>query len=644
MIARAHGATAAGPLFRAWRLRSTLLLLSLMLLLALAAAGMLTSHVLSIGQSRLAVIESTRVLESAFEHLHQGAVRYVEHAPRDYPDYWRDTTLHFAELKADLAQIDQSMVDLGRTLHGLAQPGLGGWPGARLLDRAIARHAELSRFWEGFAQEHARKLGPTDQPRLEWGAAYIVAEAAAVRRHLDRLLEANRELVDAQLRFAENVMRVGIPAGYGLLMLCLLFYGARLFNRLGRILQVSAAVARGRFGEQAPLDRADELSELAAAINRISRNTAIVLDLIERIGQSQGLNALLRSTATALAPLLALRSLALHPAGESGSGQAMVGAALAKEDLAVAGSSRDQSDGEEEPRHLALLLTLRHGPGYWLRLSYEASAPVSADDQELLRNIAPLIAHGADRSLLTENLLTATVEGLARLAESRDPETGDHLLRMARYSRVIGEALLNDGDSSALPASDCVADQRFLDDLERFAPMHDIGKVGVADAILRKPGSLTVAEREAMQLHPVIGAAVLRACSAQLPAHHRSIFQVAIDIAEAHHERYDGSGYPHGLRGLAIPLAARIVAVADVLDALTTRRPYKEAWDWNRAYAWLIEQSGSHFDPMVVAAAVRCRSALEQVADAVNASERPQPPSAPAHDSLLGSAFATEAA
>ncbi len=633
MSGEAHQTALAEPVFRAFRLRLTLLLLSLLMLLALAGTGMMTSHVLSIGQSRLALIESTRVLESSFEHLYRGAIRYVEHAPRDYPDYWRDTTLHFAELQADLAQINQAMSELGETLTGLDQPGPGSWPGADLLRQAIARHAELNGHWRQFEREHARQLGPGDQPRLEWGAAYIVAEAEAVRRQLERVLEANRLLVDAQLQFADRAMRYGIPGIYAVLAVFLWLYGARLFTRLGRILAVSVAVARGAFGAQAPVGRNDELGELAASINRISRNTAIVLDLIERTGRSQGLNDLLRSTASALAPLLRLRSLSLHPAGESGSGQAMVGAALAEEHI-TAEAQEQEAPVTEEIQHLPLLLSLQHGPSYWLRLSYTSPLALSGNDLALLRNVAPLVAHGADRGLLTENLLTAAVEGLARLAESRDPETGEHLLRMARYSRRIGEAM----------AAVERLDQRFLDDLERFAPMHDIGKVGVDDAILRKPGPLTDAERQAMQLHPVIGGAVLRACSAQLPAHHRSIFRVAIDIAEAHHERYDGSGYPHGLRGLAIPLAARIVAVADVLDALTTRRPYKDAWDWDRAYAWLVAQSGSHFDPMVVAAAVRCRSALEHSANIDTAPEQPLPPSAPAHYSLLGSAHATGAA
>jgi HD-GYP domain-containing protein (c-di-GMP phosphodiesterase class II) len=142
--------------------------------------------------------------------------------------------------------------------------------------------------------------------------------------------------------------------------------------------------------------------------------------------------------------------------------------------------------------------------------------------------------------------------------------------------------------------------------------MHDIGKVGLGDDILRKPGPLTEAERREMERHPAIGAEVLRRCEAQVNALGFSIFGMAIDIAEGHHERFDGTGYPARRSGRAIPLAARIVAVADVFDALTSRRPYKEAWPVERALALMDSQSGKHFDPDVLAA---FRRALPRILD-----------------------------
>ncbi len=170
-----------------------------------------------------------------------------------------------------------------------------------------------------------------------------------------------------------------------------------------------------------------------------------------------------------------------------------------------------------------------------------------------------------------------TVQRLSRAAEFRDPETGAHLMRMAHYAQHIATRL----------GLDAAAQQLLL----AAAPMHDIGKVGIPDHILCKPGRLDAAELAIMRTHAQIGADILAGSRSPL-------LQTAAAIALAHHEKYDGSGYPHGLRGEQIPLFARIVAVADVFDALTSARPYKRAWGLDEAAAFLHAQRGLHFDPV----------------------------------------------
>jgi HD-GYP domain-containing protein (c-di-GMP phosphodiesterase class II) len=167
---------------------------------------------------------------------------------------------------------------------------------------------------------------------------------------------------------------------------------------------------------------------------------------------------------------------------------------------------------------------------------------------------------------------------------------------MSHYAALLAEEMGRCGrEQGRISAQD-------VEEIRRFAPMHDIGKVGIADGILLKPGRLTAEERDDMQRHPLIGGEVLRRCEAQMNAHGREVFQCGIDIAEGHHERWDGTGYPRGTAGEAIPLSARIVAVADVFDALTSRRPYKEAWSVERAVEAIERDAGRHFDPEVFAA------------------------------------------
>ncbi len=193
---------------------------------------------------------------------------------------------------------------------------------------------------------------------------------------------------------------------------------------------------------------------------------------------------------------------------------------------------------------------------------------------------------------------------LAKLAESRDTETGVHLERMAAYSRRIAEEL-RDGPHSRQ------VDEGFIELLDKSSPLHDIGKVGIPDSILLKPGPLTRAEAKIMQTHTTIGGDTLRSVIEQYETH--SFLIMAMEIAYSHHERWDGSGYPAGKSGEEIPLAARIVALADAYDAITSDRPYKRAFDHAEALRRIEVDRGLHFDPVVVDAFDRCHSEFPKI-------------------------------
>jgi len=214
---------------------------------------------------------------------------------------------------------------------------------------------------------------------------------------------------------------------------------------------------------------------------------------------------------------------------------------------------------------------------------------------------------------MVENDLTqrVSIRALAHLAETRDPETGNHILRTQNYVRALALRL------SQHPRFSAVLDSRTIDLLTKSAPLHDIGKVGIPDSILLKPGPLTPEEWVIMKTHSQLGSDAIE--QAEIDVEQPVAFlSLAKEIAHWHHEKWDGSGYPDGLHGEAIPLSARLMAVADVFDALISPRVYKPAMSYEKTREIIAEGSGSHFDPDIVAAFLEDFDAMTAIADQYN--------------------------
>lgn len=200
-----------------------------------------------------------------------------------------------------------------------------------------------------------------------------------------------------------------------------------------------------------------------------------------------------------------------------------------------------------------------------------------------------------------------SMQSLAMLAELRDMETGMHIMRTQRYVEILAHELEHH------PRFEPALKDGRLDMVVRAAPLHDLGKVGIPDAVLRKPGKLTPEEWDVMRTHAALGAEAIQramdtvllnldAASVEDARGAFDFLKVAQEIALSHHEKWDGSGYPNGLKGEDIPTSGRLMALADVFDALTCRRVYKDAFDFDRAIGIINEGCGKHFDPEVVAA------------------------------------------
>jgi putative two-component system response regulator len=199
----------------------------------------------------------------------------------------------------------------------------------------------------------------------------------------------------------------------------------------------------------------------------------------------------------------------------------------------------------------------------------------------------------------------STILALSKLSESRDTDTGKHIERVQSYCRLIAEYL-----PKWIPQYETIVDAEFIRNIHRASPLHDIGKVAIPDSVLLKPGKLEPDEFELMKTHTLLGADTLAAVRTAYP--NNALINMGVSIARSHHERWDGGGYPDRLAGPEIPLAARIMAIADVYDALQSKRCYKEAFSHDECFKLIMAGSGTQFDPECVAVFMAIKPELEK--------------------------------
>lgn len=521
-------------------------------------------------------------------------------------------------------------------LTGRSDPLTCSWD-----EQSIAQLNLTATTWGEFrdGMEVAREAGGSRAM-----ANYILANEAHLITVSNNLSGAFQTMMEGKMGLITLFNKISLGLFILITGVLLVLFTLTFSRPLRATLSGIGRITQGEFGFQLPVPGGSEIGQIASAFNHLSRRLHALFRLNERITRASSVDESLRFVFDEFRALLPLQWVGMLSRDASGEQLALQrryaeGELVAAEGecFAATGSLLSRALEQGRPLHIddleamvaenpqatfaarlcgggyrsALFYPLG-GEGQWSALLVFAARERGAYNQdhlELLGNIAGQVGHSFEKTVVTENLVISAVSGLAKLAESRDPETGDHLLRMARYSAIVAEEMGREGPYAGR------IDAEQVRDILRFAPMHDIGKVGIEDRILLKPGRLDGEERSEMELHPVIGAEVLRRCEQQMAAVGHSMFQTGIEIAEAHHEKYDGSGYPHGLKGESIPLSARIVAVADVFDALTSRRPYKEAWSVERALKVLGEEAGGHFDPEVVAALERALPRIMEVYD-----------------------------
>lgn len=358
-----------------------------------------------------------------------------------------------------------------------------------------------------------------------------------------------------------------------------------------------------------------------------ARAMQLLFDLSRSLATAQDLNAIVDHTAAATAELMSSRRVSIMLPDDTGQNLFVAGAIGIDEQLAakilvpVGSDIAGKVFASCKPMVLnsqseAIVCSGRYESDFFASVPLVSKAlavpnkvigvlnvterldrrPFEAREIEYLDIVCNMTASAIEQfqsGQARERAHVAIVIGLAKLAEHRDADTGKHVERVTQYALLLARELRK------APQYASAIDDRFIEHLEQSMPLHDIGKVAVPDAIMFKPGRLTDAEFTAVKRHTVVGASAIQSVIDQAPE--AGFLTMARDIAQGHHERFDGTGYPRALTGDRIPLAARIAAVADVYDALRTSRPYKEAFSHEKSVGIIRESSGSHFDPDVVA-------------------------------------------
>lgn len=611
-----------------------------MLLMFVAAAGSVgyTLYELDLRKHDYVILNLSGQLRALAQGMVRESLHFQEHA-----DSATAATIYRKNLSQQAQEFEHIITALQQRslppdLTGRQEPLVCSWD-----DQSIAQLDLTVRTWQEFSKGIGAAFNDaSDIEQMRQVAAYIMENEGWLTVVAANLTNAFQAMMEGKMRLISGFNQASLIFSFlAVVVLLLMLYYSFIFP-LRQTMSGVERIANGEFGFQIPQQGSRELGHMVGRLNLFSRRIHSIFQLTDRISQANTLSETLRFVFNEFRTLLPLDWVGMLVM--DGSGERFVlqhrftegDTKLAEGDsFRAAGTLLGKAMDENKPLHLSDLEQIAaeddhaefaarlaedgRGSAIFFPLAVEGDwsamvvFAVSAKDVytqehlELLGNITVQVAHGFEKTVVTENLVITAVTGLAKLAESRDVDTGDHLLRMARYASLIAEELGREGEYEERVNTDLVRD------IFRFAPMHDIGKVGIPDSILLKPDKLDSEEWHEMRRHPIIGGEVLRRCEMQMNAVGHSVFKVAIEIAECHHEKFDGSGYPSALAGEAIPLSARIVTAADVFDALTSRRPYKEAWSVDQALHMFREEAGKQFDPVVVEAMERAMPRIMEV-------------------------------
>ncbi|WP_430885672.1 HD domain-containing phosphohydrolase [Fusibacter sp. JL216-2] len=417
-----------------------------------------------------------------------------------------------------------------------------------------------------------------------------------------------REEAERKMALSKKFQYGSIVFSMGALVLLIYLITANFYNPIVEIRAIFKKMSKGDLTERFQRTRADEFKDLYDNFNFFLNNLETIFKLEDKIIFENQLDDIL-----------------LYMFSEFGAFIPFIQIRLEYETLHGTHIERIISGGDvteyEHDDHLikkyddvtrvasriALPIKVEKNNFGTLYLEFDSEDDIEESHISFTKLLKEKIAFAFYKGFFLKNLLTIVTNGLSEMTEARDPETGNHLKRMSLYSQIIASRLYEAGVYKEH------INKAFVENILICAPMHDIGKASIPDSILLKPGKLTDDEYEIMKTHAAKGYEVLEHIDRDFKRFNVNYFSMAAQIALGHQEKYDGSGYPGGKKALEIPIEARICALADVFDALTSRRPYKEAFPLDKSYQIIKESSGSHFDPEVVDAFFSAQHRIEMV-------------------------------
>jgi response regulator RpfG family c-di-GMP phosphodiesterase/HAMP domain-containing protein len=599
-----------------------------------------TLYALNLRQHDYLILNLTGQLRVLSQTMTEQSINYIDHAPDTYDSYDRDLESYWPNLKKQIKlyekithSLESRVIDAELGGHGAHSKVECKWD-----DRSRLQMDLTASDWRAFKKGLYENLGTNnEQPKLTFGAQYISQNGHKLIKSSEQLANAFKQMMEEKLDYIRMFQWIAAGLGLLLLVLILAIFQHLIFKPLSIATKGFTSIANGNFKHKLPNSQQNEIGQMTIAFNHLTDRLSSMFKLTERINQGKKLDETLQfiyEEFQSFVPFDWVGVFFISPDNkhfllercyspksihikEGDSFNALLGGfATASEQPRLFSFSKDSIENGSFDEALtksglnsAVYLPLLGKNNQRAVMIFASNNTFQESHVEFLANIGSTVTHILEKTIVVESLVASAVEGLAKLAESRDPETGDHLIRMAHYSAIIAEELGRQG-----PYTQYIS-PAYVRDIFSFAPMHDIGKVGIRDCVLLKAGLLDSVERKEIEQHPMIGGQVLRKCEAQMEAQGHQIFQIAIEIAECHHEKFNGSGYPQRLKGQQIPLSARIVTVADVFDALTSKRPYKEAWSIELALEHMKKETNIHFDPYIIEAMERSLPRMLQIYD-----------------------------